>query len=124
MDTSRSSTWSQLGNYSLGIELNLAYNDVGTYGTDTVALGFSNATGGPALQGQVVAGIETFDFYTGYFGLGSQPNNFTASQDIGNLANDTQIPSFLTTLKSQNLIPSLSWAYTAGAIYRESGSFI
>ena len=124
MDTSRSNTWSPLGNYSLGIELNLGYNDPATYGTDTIALGFSNATGGPALHGQVLAGLETYDFYTGLFGLGNQPNNFTASQNNGNLANDTQVPSFLTTLKSQNLIPSLSWAYTAGAIYRESISLI
>ena len=118
-DTSQSNTWSVLGNYSLGIELNLGYNDPATYGLDTVALGLSNATGGPSLQGQVVAGVETYDYYTGLFGLGNQPVNFTGSTDLKNLTDTTPHPSFLTTMKSQKLIPSLSWAYTAGAIYRE-----
>ena len=118
-DTSQSNTWSVLGNYSLGIEANLGYSDPATWGLDTVALGLSNATGGPTLSNQVVAGLETYDYYTGYFGLGNQPVNLTASTDVNNLTDTTPHPSFLTTMKSQNLIPSLSWAYTAGAIYRE-----
>lgn len=118
-DISGSKTWSVLGNYSLGIEANLGYSDPGSYGLDTVALGFNNASGGPTLQGQVVAGLATYDYYTGLFGLNDQPANFTASNDINNLTDTTPHPSFLSTLKSQNLIPSLSWAYTAGAIYRK-----
>ena len=118
-DTSGSNTWSALGNYSLGLELNLGYNDPATYGLDTVALGLSNATRGPILQGQVVAGLESYDFYTGLFGLGDQPTNFTASHDQSNLTGTVPHSSFLTTMKSENLIPSLSWAYTAGANYRE-----
>ena len=123
-DISGSKTWSVLGNYSLGIEANLGYSNIGDYGLDTVALGFTNATGGPTLQGQVVAGLASYDYYTGLFGLGDQPVNFTASNDINNLTGTTPHPSFLATLKSQNLIPSLSWAYTAGAIYRECVLFI
>ena len=119
-DTSKSTTWSVLGNYSLGIEANLDYNDPGSYGLDTVGLGYSNATALPTLQSQVVAGLETYDYYTGLFGLGDQPTNLTASNDSENLTGTIPHPSFLTTLKSQNLIPSLSWAYTAGAHYRES----
>ena len=118
-DISGSKTWSVLGNYSLGIEANLGYTDIGDYGLDTVALGFTNATSGPTLQGQVVAGLASYDYYTGLFGLGDQPVNFTASNDINNLTGTIPHPSFLATLKNQNLIPSLSWAYTAGAIYRE-----
>lgn len=118
-DISASKTWSVLGNYSLGIEANLGYSDPGSYGLDTVALGFNNASGGPTLQGQVVAGLATYDYYTGLFGLNDQPVNFTASNDNNNLTDTTPHPSFLMTLKSQNLIPSLSWAYTAGAIYRK-----
>lgn len=120
-DTSRSNSWSSLGNYSLGIEGNLGYNEPGSYGLDTVALGLSNATGGPTLQGQVVAGLQTFDYYTGFFGLGDQPVNLTSSTDADNITGTTPHPSFLTTMKSQNLIPSRSWAYTAGANYREFG---
>ena len=121
-DYSLSTSWSEFGNYSLGIELNLGYDFDGTYGLDTVALGFSNNSGGPTLQDQVVAGLETYDYYTGLFGLGDQPSNFTASNDRNNLTDTTPYPSFLTTMKNQNLIPSLSWAYTAGAIYRKSSS--
>lgn len=115
---SQSVTWSDLGNYSLGIEANLGYNDPGKYGLDTLALNFS---GGPTLNSQIVAGIQTFDYYTGIFGLSSHPINLS-NQPI-NLsnppANYSTYPSFLTSLKSLNLIPSLSWAYTAGAPYRE-----
>ena len=118
-DSSLSTTSSILGNYSLGIEGNLGYDSIANYGLETVALGFNNGTGGPTLQGQVVAGLETYNFYNGLFGLGNQPSNFTASNDTFNLTDTKPYPSFLTTMRNQNLIPSLSWAYTAGAIYRE-----
>lgn len=58
-----------------------------------------------------MTGIATNAYYMGMFGLGDQPTNIT------NLTNPH--PSFLTTMKSSNLIPSLSWAYTAGAPYRK-----
>lgn len=109
--SSQSSSWSQLGNFSLGLEDNLGYEESGTYGLDTISLGFSNATGGPTLTSQVVEGIATEDYHVGIFGLGVQGTNLTTF-------NATK-PSYLTTLKSQGLIPSLSWAYTAGAKYRE-----
>lgn len=99
------------GIYPLGVELNLNYDDTGAYGLDTVALGFSRSIGGPPLDSQVVVGIETYNYYTGMFGLGSQPTNFTDFSEPH--------PSFLSTLKSKKLIPSLSWGYTAGAHYRE-----
>lgn len=44
-------------------------------------------------------------------GLSTQPVNYTTT---GNFS----APSFFTSLRSQNLIPSLSWSYTAGAKYR------
>ncbi len=118
-DYSLSTTWSSLGNYSLGVEDNLGYEAPATYGLDTVALGVSNATGGPILQSQVVAGLESYLYYTGLFGLGNQPSNFTNSNDPNNLTDTIPYTSFLTTMKLQNLIPSLSWAYTAGATYSE-----
>ena len=48
-------------------------------------------------------------YYMGLFGLNHQATNFT------NFA--SQRASYLMTLKQQGLIPSLSWAYTAGAQY-------
>ena len=119
-NASLSSTWSSLGTYALGLETNLGYDGAGSYGLDTVALGLSNDTGGPTLRSQVVATLTLNLFYTGLFGLGTQPTNFTASQDSNNLTDTIPYPSFLTTMKNQSLIPSLSWAYTAGAAYSES----
>lgn len=109
---SQSTSWQYLGNYSLGLEPNFGDNGLtALYGNDTVALGFTNANGGPTLHSQMVAGFETLDYYTGLFGLGHQPTNLT------NYTNPH--PSFLSVLKTKNLIPSLSWAYTAGAKYRK-----
>ena len=105
-----------MGNYTLGLEENLgAGADAAAYGFDTVALGLSPAIGGPSMQSQTVAGLATYDYYLGMFGLGQQPTNFT------NLTESH--PSFLATLKNKNLIPSLSWSYTAGAPYRKSCLF-
>ena len=95
----------------MGLELNLGYNRNSSFGMDSVALGLSNATGGPYLGSQVVADFQTNDYYIGLFGLGQQPTNFSTF--------DTPYPSFLTSLKSKGMIPSLSWGYTAGARYRQ-----
>lgn len=113
-NSNKSQSWT-MGSYNaLGLEGNL-YPDVygGSYGFDTVALGISNATKGPSLSNQVVAGIDVPSpwFFMGMFGLGSQPTNLTNF--------DNPRPSFLSTLKTRNIIPSLSWSYTAGAPYRE-----
>ena len=118
-NASLSSTWLSKGIYSLGLENNLGYDSDGSYGLDTVALGVSNGTGGPVLPGQVVGSLTENLFYTGLFGLNNQPTNFTDSQDSSNLTDTVPYPSFLTTLKNQSRIPSLSWAYTAGAAYSE-----
>ncbi|KAL8904429.1 MAG: hypothetical protein Q9171_007055 [Xanthocarpia ochracea] len=111
----QSSTWNDLGLFTLTLEQNLGHNESGAFGLDTISLGLSNATGGPILDSQIIAGIETERWYTGVFGLQQQPMNLT----------DFSQPqqSFLSALRSQNLIPSLSWAYTAGAHYRSKGSF-
>ena len=110
----QSSTWKQKGFYALGLEANLGYNvsDEGSlYGLETLGLGFSSTTSALTLDSQIVAGFITEDYHVGMFGLGPQPTNFSVYTD-----ND---PSFLAIMKSKNLIPSLSWSYTAGAPYRE-----
>ncbi|KAL8950015.1 MAG: hypothetical protein Q9222_003924 [Ikaeria aurantiellina] len=112
---STSSTWNDLGHFTLALEQNLGHNESGAFGLDTLSIGLSNATGGPTLNSQIIAGIETQHWYTGMFGLQQQPMNLS---DF-----DHPQQSFLSSLRSQNLIPSLSWAYTAGAHYRSKGSF-
>ncbi|KAE8446267.1 hypothetical protein EG329_012353 [Mollisiaceae sp. DMI_Dod_QoI] len=85
-----------------------------SYGYDTINLGLPG-TGLPSLQKQVIAGLWTDDFFLGSLGLSPVPFNFT------NL-NDPQ-PSMLSALYNQSLIPSRSWAYSAGAHYNDPPVF-
>lgn len=110
-DAAKSTSWNPLGNFTLELEQNLGLNATAPYGLDTVALGFSNATGGPTIPSQVVSALATDSYYLGLFGLGNQGTNVSNFSDAH--------PSFLTAMKHESLIPSLSWAYTAGAHYRE-----
>lgn len=111
-NTTQSSSWQALGNYTSGLELNLGYSDAASYGLDTVALGFDNSIGGPTIGSQVISVLATDDCYLGVFGLGRQGTN------VSNFTEPR--PSFLAAMHNEGLIPSLSWAYTAGARYRES----
>ena len=65
---------------------------------------------GPSLDQQIVAGIATKNFYLGVFGLNPRPTNFTNYNH--------PVSSFMSNLKEADLIPSLSWSYTAGNQYR------
>ncbi|KAH8898702.1 acid protease [Thozetella sp. PMI_491] len=108
-----SSTWHSAGKYAIngdgvGLEANLGYSQNAEFALETLAIGLT----GPSLRNQTVAGIGTANpFYLGIFGLNNQPVNFSS---LGNYS----ATSFVTTLKDQKLIPSLSWSYTAGARYR------
>ena len=104
-----SSTWSQYGFYGLGAEQNLGSTDSARYGNDTVGLGIQGS-GGPSLPDQVIGAFSADDFYLGFFGVNPASINFT-QQEEGKA-------SYMTTLKNQNLIPSLSFGYTAGNQYR------
>lgn len=113
---SKSSTWNDQGGFNLGLfEANLGYDNVlAEFGLDAVGLGLSAALG-PSLESQVVGGITADEYWYGQLGLSVQPTNFT------NFASPQ--PSFFQSLYDKNLIPSLSWAYTAGAKYRNKGVF-
>ena len=111
-DDTKSSTWNEKDLYGLGDEANLGYtgNEYnGTYGYDT--LGIQGKGANVSVDHQVIAAIETPKFYIGNLGLSPYHINFTSSADSS--------PSLLTSLKNQNLIPSLSYGYTAGASYRK-----
>lgn len=107
-----SDSWRGLGNYTLGVEKNFGFQDSAVYGLDTIASGLGRSSGTLNLTSQVVATIETSNFYLGMLGLGHRGINLT---DFNN-----PLPSPLSSLKSRNLIPSLSWGYTAGAPYSKS----
>ncbi|KAL8672201.1 MAG: hypothetical protein Q9168_003333 [Polycauliona sp. 1 TL-2023] len=114
-DVHKSKTWTEQGNYSLSVGNSLSPPDDATFGLDSLALGFTNDTGGPTLDDQVVAALSGPQYAVGLFGLGQQSTNFTNLEDPH--------PGYLRSLYNQGLIPSLTWSYTAGAHYRLKGVF-
>ena len=119
-DSTKSSTWNVNALYSLAAETNLgnpysASSQIGNFGYDTVGIPGQSDVANVSLDHQVIAAIETNTYYLGSLGLSSQ--NITFSTD----SSDTS-PSFLGSLRNENLIPSLSFGYTAGASYRKAAS--
>ena len=112
-DVSKSSSWISKAAYALQAESNLGYtknSDNGNYGFDTIGVGKPGA-GNVSVDGQVVAGLATKDFYLGNLGLASRSISFNSDTDAK--------PSFLSSLRNRSLIPSLAYSFTAGASYRK-----
>lgn len=109
-----STTWNDQGLFGLGDEINLPdYGgafDVGDYGMDSLGVGLPGS-GSVTVNNQVVAAIATKDFYLGNLGVTSRPTNFTQF--------DNPRTSFLSTLRNQSKIPSLTFGYSAGNQYRK-----
>ncbi|KAL2072803.1 hypothetical protein VTL71DRAFT_12146 [Oculimacula yallundae] len=91
-----------------GIGLNVSY------GSETIALGYVGS-GIPALEAQIVGGITSKDLFMGVFGVNPASTNLFSS--------DRPTQSYMTNLKNQKQIPSLSYGYTAGNKYRTNTSF-
>ncbi|PPJ53775.1 hypothetical protein CBER1_04549 [Cercospora berteroae] len=87
------------------------------YGFDTMSFGLPGS-GFPELKEQIVAGIATNDFFLGTLALSPVSQNFTSFAT-------GSIPSLLGTLRDPNntIIPSTTWAYTAGAVYKSPPVF-
>ncbi|QSZ32113.1 hypothetical protein DSL72_001682 [Monilinia vaccinii-corymbosi] len=98
--------------FALEVESYLDLAGNGTYGNDTIMLG-SPGSGSPSLSSQVLVTIITHDFWLGLFGLNPAPTSLSSTTDPA--------PSYMSNLKSQGYIPSLSYGYTAGAYYRNGG---
>ena len=115
-DVSQSTTWKEIGIFTLELDTQLGYNATGLIGADSVSLGTpqqSKAFGEPlALEGQTVAGILSRKWLLGLLGLNTRPARFSTERPL--------VPSLLQSLRDRRLIPSLSYAYTAGASYRRS----
>jgi len=108
--TNASSTWELIGLYTLSVYgQQMGYPGNGQFGFDSVAL--SNESDALELPQQVVAGIADKSFYLGQFGLGPKPSNFSTFNE--------PIPNYMANLVSKDRIPSTSFAYTAGAHYRD-----
>lgn len=108
--SNESSTWSEIGIYGLELETNLGYTANASYGLDNVGLMLQHS-GGPTLARQVVGSISKKVFYVGLFGLSPKPANFSDFE--------YPQPSYISTLKARQIIPSISYGYTAGAYYSE-----
>ncbi|CAK4030349.1 acid protease [Lecanosticta acicola] len=117
-----SSTWKSSANgsfYNLGLiaENMLGLHANATYGLDTVTLG-TDQSGLPSLPNQLVAGVQSNDFWIG--SLGISPLRLNASSgDVG------KTPTLMGALRDPNdtKIPSTTWAYTAGAAYKDAPVF-
>lgn len=109
----QSTTWRDQGLWALDLELNLNYSTHADFGLDTVGFGLPSSSL-PVLDSQVVAGFQNnVYYYLGLFGLAPFETNLTFANPH---------TSFMATLKAKNLIPSVSWSYTAGAQYSECPS--
>lgn len=104
----KSSTWKHIGQYELKLEEHLGYTGGGPFGFDTVGLQIANS-GGITLEHQIMAAYVTQRYWNGIFGLDIRPSNFSEFE--------FPQPSFMQTIWDQRIIPSLSYAYTAGASY-------
>lgn len=104
-----SDTWDGVGIYGLTTAQNLFGAVNGSYGLDSVSLGDSTSD---ALSGQLVAQVANESFWLGSLPLGAQSSEFDVER--------ANVPSLLSSLKTANRTPSLSYGYSAGAYYRKS----
>lgn len=107
-----SSTWNDIGIYKvrMGARFGLAGNAY--FGYDTVGPSTSRSIDVPSLDKHVLASYASPDYWQGRMGLSLHSMNFT----------ETDRPSsFLSRLKEDGHIPSLSFGYHAGAPYRQTG---
>lgn len=110
--TNESTTWDLIGLYNLGLEDDLNLHGNGQYGYDTVHLGSGQDPFALEMEHQVVAGIATKDFYMGLLGVTATSSSFSSVSD--------PVTSLVDNMKQKGKIPSLSYAYTAGAQHRKS----
>lgn len=106
-----SKSWNKKGLDQLGAEANLGYtvnSDNGDFGFDTLGVAVSGG-GNVSLDKQLLATLATPDFFLGNLGLAIRQHDFS---------DGTHALGFLSQLNTSNLIPSLSYGYTAGASYR------
>jgi len=104
----KSSTWEEVGVYRMGLGANLGLTGIAHYGYDTISLGLSdNAT---HVEKSVIAAYATPDLWVGQIGL---------SSSMIFMNEENQSPSLLQMLKTNGMIPSLSFGYQAGSSDRK-----
>jgi hypothetical protein len=108
--TNASSTWSEIGIYPVGLGGNFGLTGNGKLGYDTAGLGTGASANNIDLTKHAISAYATSNPWIGQLGLSQFPMNVS----------NTETPhSFLSRLKEEGHIPSLSFGYQAGAYYRE-----
>jgi hypothetical protein len=105
-----SSTWEELGIYRIAVDSDLGLSGNAMFGYDTVGPSSGGASNTPKLDKQAVAAYASPQFWVGMLGLNQFALNISATE---------QPRSFLSALKEEGIIPSLSYGYQAGASYRK-----
>ena len=115
-DESASTTFNRKGTsfYNLWVGRPLGLYGNAIFGFDTVTLQGPDGNG-PSLNDTLVAGFAQDSFWIGMFGINPKPTNFSGFSNGS--------PSYMTSLKEQKSIPSVSFGYTAGAQYRSDTSY-
>jgi hypothetical protein len=109
-DSSR--TWANEGVFEAHLGTEFGFNASARYGRDIVGLMVPHSGAPKPLANQTVGSLADLrPFFVGFFGLSPKPINFSNY--------DEPRPSYLTSLKNAQNIPSLSYGYTAGASYSE-----
>ncbi|KAF4537191.1 Peptidase aspartic protein [Lasiodiplodia theobromae] len=106
-----SSTWKNLGMYSLSLEEDLGYQGNGFFGDDTVRLGYDGDNGALVQNNSLVVGTFSDHYYMGLLGVSSTQTKVGSEDTV----------SFIDSLKNDRQIPSSSYGYTAGAKYQRKG---
>lgn len=115
----RSTQWSAIGQYGVDLEDALNMTADGLFGYDHVALGpaadtFSNSNV-MSIDHQVVAAVADMDYFMGVLPLGQAESSFSSLSEPQK--------SLIWNLRNSSRIPSLSYAYTAGAKYQLKSVF-
>ncbi|KAL6710792.1 hypothetical protein ACN47E_007849 [Coniothyrium glycines] len=113
--SNESTSWSYIGRFDIDLEQRLGYTSQGDFGFDRLSLGTAADSNQLSLDRQVVAQTADPDYFLGVLPLGQADSSFSSG--------GSSTPSFLNQLRNATKIPSLSYAYAAGARYRLKSVF-
>ena len=109
-DSCNSTHWRGICNWNISKAVYLdTEGDVLGVGLDTITLENANATVSLEAESQALGTLSAHSSQNNSLSLIHHSSNFSSC--------DYASPSFLATSKSESLIPSLSWSYTASAAY-------
>lgn len=92
-----------------GFDGYLSNGQLAYFGFDTISLGVPG-TKSPVVKHQVISSLVIPNFWLGFIGLSPWATNFSSFADPQ--------ASLLSTLAENDISPSRSWSYTAGAWYK------